>query len=76
MKNTDCGVYQIRNTVDGKRYIGSAVNLGCGYKEPEIKLTLDHVIPLSKGGRNIIDNIQPLCLACNDSKGTKNTDYR
>jgi 5-methylcytosine-specific restriction endonuclease McrA len=50
--------------------------LCCRRREPEIKLTLDHVLPLVKGGRNIIDNAQPLCGSCNSSKGTKVVDYR
>lgn len=50
--------------------------LRCGKQEPEIKLTMDHVIPLSKGGRHVADNIQPLCLSCNCSKQTNHYDYR
>ena len=50
--------------------------LRCGKKEPEIKLTLDHVVPLIVGGKNIIENAQPLCKPCNSSKYTKSTDYR
>jgi 5-methylcytosine-specific restriction endonuclease McrA len=50
--------------------------LRCGKQEPEIKLTIDHVLPLSKGGNNTIDNIQPLCKQCNSTKNAKFIDYR
>jgi 5-methylcytosine-specific restriction endonuclease McrA len=47
--------------------------LACGSEGP---LTVDHVIPISKGGTNDITNLQPLCLSCNLHKHEKTIDYR
>lgn len=50
--------------------------LCCGRKEPEIKLELDHVIPIKIGGQNIIENAQPLCKSCNSRKHIQHIDFR
>ena len=48
--------------------------LCCG--KSGIKLTKDHIVPISRGGENGIDNIQPLCQPCNVKKGNDSIDYR
>ena len=40
----------------------------CGVKE---KITMDHIIPISRSGNHSIGNLQPLCRKCNSSKKTR-----
>ena len=40
----------------------------CGAKPK--KLTIDHVLPLARGGHHIAENVVPACLPCNQHKHT------
>jgi len=40
----------------------------CGVKE---KLTVEHVVPISRGGRHSIGNLLPVCMTCNVTKNSR-----
>ena len=37
-------------------------------KDPSVVLNIDHIIPWSKGGQTVLENLQTLCLKCNLGK--------
>lgn len=39
--------------------------------EPNLLLEVDHIIPVSRGGLSIPENLQTLCWRCNRTKGSK-----
>jgi len=43
----------------------------CGRMAPEVKLTIDHVVPISAGGDNEHTNLVAACVDCNFGKGAK-----
>jgi 5-methylcytosine-specific restriction endonuclease McrA len=43
----------------------------CGQKFPSKELTYDHVLPKSRGGKTIWENIVTACESCNLKKGGK-----
>ncbi|TNC21251.1 HNH endonuclease [Georgenia sp. 311] len=48
--------------------------LNCGvsiYAEPHLLLEVDHIVPVSKGGLSVPENLQTLCWKCNRTKGAR-----
>jgi len=43
----------------------------CGACGPDVELEVDHVIPVSRGGTDDIDNLKTSCFRCNRGKGDK-----
>jgi 5-methylcytosine-specific restriction endonuclease McrA len=56
--------------------VKTAADHKCVACHREVRLTMDHVVPLVKGGPHTIENIQPLCHSCNSRKNVKDHDYR
>ena len=49
----------------------------CGIHKDEKALDVDHVVPINKGGPNVIENMQALCYTCNSQKrDMDSTDFR
>ena len=42
----------------------------CKYCGSTLNLEIDHIIPISKGGKSEYNNLQTLCHRCNVNKGT------
>jgi len=53
-----------------KEYNYKCVYCGCDFDEDNLP-TRDHIIPLSRGGHNIKENIIPACRSCNSKKHNK-----
>lgn len=50
-----------QKTSSGKCYF-------CGKQTPFKNITMDHLLPLSRGGMSTKDNIVPCCKSCNTKK--------
>lgn len=50
--------------------------MGCSRSTGEIMLSVDHVVPFTRQGKNTVDNLQILCGQCNSRKFDKIIDYR
>lgn len=45
--------------------------LYCGREFPRSQLTRDHVLPVSRGGRDLWENVVAACFPCNSRKGNR-----
>jgi 5-methylcytosine-specific restriction endonuclease McrA len=43
------------------------INYDTHHLDPK-SFTIDHIVPLAKGGSDTLDNLQPCCRACNRAK--------
>ncbi len=59
---------KLRRTQYWRRLLEKGVCHYCGRRFPPSELTMDHVVPLSRGGRSVKGNVVVCCKACNSRK--------
>lgn len=60
-----------RITRSKRRLVFERDKYRCKLCKTHKNLSVDHIIPSSKGGTNEMDNLQTLCKSCNSKKGVK-----
>lgn len=68
-KGTVCVTCGLEGTFIGKGSNGSGQIHYDIYAADLTPLTVDHILPVSKGGGNELENLQPMCYLCNNKKG-------
>ena len=59
---------ELRQSQWWKNTIAKGVCHYCGKSFPSVELTMDHVVPISRGGKSTKGNIVPCCKNCNSEK--------
>lgn len=54
-----------------RRKVYERDNYTCRECKSLVSLTIDHIVPLYKGGNNMYDNLQTLCRNCNNNKAKR-----
>ena len=61
----------LRQTGWWRAQIARGVCHWCHKAVPPAELTMDHVVPLARGGRTTRGNVVPCCRECNQAKGAR-----
>ncbi len=59
---------ELRDSQWWKRKRACGICYYCGGKFKAIELTMDHLIPIVRGGRSVPGNLVPACKGCNNKK--------
>ena len=59
---------ELRNTPYFQELLRRGICHYCGKKFPAEELTLDHIVPVARGGRSTRGNLVVACRACNQAK--------
>ncbi len=59
---------ELRESPWWKRRVAEGVCYYCRRKVGRANLTMDHIVPMGRGGRSIRGNVVPACKECNTRK--------
>ncbi|MBF0228467.1 MAG: HNH endonuclease [Desulfamplus sp.] len=59
---------ELRNSQWWKRKRSQGICHYCGNNFPPKELTMDHVVPIARGGKSMKNNVVPCCKTCNTKK--------
>ena len=59
---------ELRATQWWKRRTAKGICHYCGQEIPASELTMDHIVPISRGGRTTKGNVVACCKTCNNRK--------
>jgi 5-methylcytosine-specific restriction protein A len=59
---------EIRESQWWKRRLAKGVCYYCRQRTPPKELTMDHIVPISRGGKSTKGNVVPACKTCNNAK--------
>lgn len=62
---------ELRISIWWKQLVGKGVCYHCENKLKAADLTMDHLIPIARGGKSDKKNCVPSCKDCNTKKGNK-----
>lgn len=62
---------ELRQSVWWKQVVGKGHCYHCEQKFKASELTMDHLIPIARGGKSDKKNCVPCCKSCNTAKGSK-----
>lgn len=70
-KREKAKAYELRKSIWWRQVLGKGVCYHCGGAFKPAELTMDHLIPIIRGGKSDKKNCVPSCKDCNSKKGYK-----
>ena len=71
LKKEKARARELRHSHWWKMKLAQGICYYCESKFPKTELTMDHIVPVGRGGLSTKGNVVVCCKACNSKKGSK-----